>query len=95
MDAKIKKQIDDINSTGGVVIWGLTYCPYCKKAIEILQQNDISFRVMYVNSSPYVDIYKKYLKLIHPTFPIIIFKNKLVGGCDSLMQIRNPKKYFK
>jgi glutaredoxin len=87
VETTIAKNIATINRSNKVVVWGLSYCPFCQKAVKRLNDNCIQFALFYVDLSPYVDHYKKVLKRTHKTFPQIIVKNKLLGGYDQLVNV--------
>lgn len=85
--ARIKKNILAINNEYKWVVWAKTGCPWCKKAVEYLHDNNIDFQIMYVDTSNNPEGYKHILKQTHATFPHIMKKGKLIGGYTDLIKI--------
>lgn len=71
------------------VIYGVSYCPYCQKAKELLDKEKIKYYYFDVEKAPfngkeeYKTLMKTHLKG-HKTFPAIFHKGKLLGGFSDL-----------
>lgn len=73
-----------------------TDCPFCKKAISILEQNKLSFIVIVVDKNlEFLEEIKQ--KVNHSTVPIVLehSKNgvKLIGGSDNLENYINSQEF--
>lgn len=69
----------------------LNGCPYCKKALETLETNNIKHIVKYISHNE-TEAYKTQYKF--PSFPHITLKNNntdkiiyTIGGCDDLHKL--------
>lgn len=98
MDSKINKFYKKIyNNNKDVIIFGLSYCVYCKKTIELLKKKNISFKYYLIDDyfKLFFDIFLTLHKLYpnffinpeHKTVPVIFYKKKFVGGFDELSQM--------
>lgn len=78
-----------------VTIYTLNYCPYCKKAKNILRDQNIHFEEIDVTSDEDVkskEIKEKYQIKGTVTFPQIIIGKNRIGGCSDLeLLIENNK----
>ena len=73
-----------------VTIYTLDYCPYCKKAKQLLRNNNISFKEIDVTAEEYSQtkmLAEKYDIQDEVTFPQIIFGEQRIGGCSDLENI--------
>ena len=51
MDSKINKFYKKIyNNNKDIIIFGLSYCIYCKKTIELLEKKNISFKYYLIDN---------------------------------------------
>lgn len=79
------------------VIFGLSYCNYCKNAKKYLKDNNLKYKYYQID-----DQYTTILKLLektnqehkdikfditHKTFPVIFYKGKFVGGYSDLIKM--------
>ena len=99
MILKINKLYEKINDKNNVIIFGLSYCSYCKKTIELLKKKKISYK--YYEIDKYYNIFFNLLNKIaehyisldininHRTFPVIFINKKFIGGYNELLQIFN------
>lgn len=92
---KLYKKI--VKNSNKVVLFGLSYCGYCKSAIKFLKKKDVPFK--YYQIDKYYDVFFYILnKLIevhpelafdtnHKTFPVIFINGKFIGGYSDLIKI--------
>lgn len=76
------------------VMYGVSWCPYCKKALELLRKNKINYYYYDVESSPFntKDNYRSMLNEElngHHTLPAVFKDGKLVGGYTDLVKLLN------
>ena len=98
--SKANKILEKIKiNTDTYLIFGLSTCGYCKKALEFSKTNDLQFK--YYEMDKYYEIFIPILdKLIeldpslkinptHRTFPVIFYNKKFIGGYTDLVSIIN------
>jgi glutaredoxin len=91
MDSKVKKLYKKINNDNKeIIMFGLSYCVYCKKTLELLKKNKISYK--YYSIDKHKNLFFKILTEVakyfpnfqidtmHKTVPIIFYKKKFIGG---------------
>ncbi len=77
--------------SNGWVMYGLSWCPYRKKATELLTQKGISYMYYDIEQEPFngkekfKEIMKEYLNG-QSTTPAIFYNGKLVGGYSELQK---------
>jgi glutaredoxin len=102
MDSKIIKLYEKININNNTfIIFGLSYCNYSKKTIDLLQSKNLSYK--YYKIDKYYSVFLKFLEklnIMHPslnintnhkTFPIIFYKKKFIGGFSDLYDLKLDK----
>ena len=73
-----------------VIVYTLNYCPFCKKAKNILREKNIPFEEIDItpneeeNSKKIAEEYKIKGEI---TFPQIIIGENRIGGCSDLEQL--------
>ena len=70
-----------------VFVFSKSYCPYCKSAIKILQENfGSAVEVFHIEDREDVDeLQDELLKMTDGrSVPRIFIKGKFVGGCDDI-----------
>ena len=72
-------------------IWTWSYCPFCRKAEEILKKNNIKFEAHIMDNKP-EELEKMKNKYNHQTVPIILLNGKFIGGCDDLQKLEKSGK---
>jgi len=74
-----------------VKIYTTTYCPYCKRAKELLKSQNIPFEEVDVEQNPGLrdQIVEKYQ---WQTVPLITIDEKLIGGFDDLNKLFSEGK---
>ncbi len=78
-----------------IVLYVLSTCPYCNSALQLLKENKIKHKAIYVENEQEKELYKKQNGM--NTFPQIFMQvdrdNYMkVGGCDDLIEIVNVCK---
>ncbi|WP_341756937.1 MULTISPECIES: glutaredoxin 3 [unclassified Candidatus Tisiphia] len=76
-----------------VIIYTLTYCPYCTKAKKLLDQKNISYQEIIVDN--YNDEQRSELQTKangQRTLPQIFINGKHIGGCDALYELDEEGK---
>ncbi len=77
--------------SNGWVMYGLSWCPYRKKATELLTQKGISYMYYDIEQEPFngkekfKEMMKEYLNG-QTTTPAIFYNGKLVGGFSDLQK---------
>jgi glutaredoxin len=95
MSTNLKKIYSKINNDTDYIVFGLSYCIFCKKTIEFLQKNNISHKYYLIDDykeifmTNFVKLEKEYQSLninsLHNTVPIIFYKKKFIGGYTDLI----------
>lgn len=100
MDLKIDKLYAKIyDSDKKIIFFGLSYCEYCKKTIELLKKHKITYKYYQIDNcyNIFFTILRNVSKLypnfeIEPnckTVPVIFFNRKYIGGYTELKNILN------
>lgn len=97
MDLKVKKLYRKItNKNKQIVMFGLSHCGYCKKTLELLKKNKITYK--YYSIDDYFNLFFKVLvevakyfpnfeiNIDHKTVPVIFYKGKFIGGFTEISQ---------
>lgn len=66
-----------------ILIYSSDYCPYCTKAKNLLNEKNVSFTEICVDSNPQLRE-EMTLKSGKRTVPQIFINNQPIGGCDDL-----------
>jgi glutaredoxin 3 len=78
-------------------VYILTDCPFCKKAISLLDEKNIPFVVVVMDKN------EEFLQKIkqdtnHPTVPIVVYQTqlitRLIGGCDNLETFLHSQEFL-
>lgn len=78
-------------------IYSLTDCPYCKRAVSLLDEKNIPFIVVVMDKN------QEFLQKIkqdmnHPTVPIVVQQTelgiRLIGGCDNLEAFLQSQEFL-
>lgn len=78
-----------------VMVFAKSYCPFCKKAVEILKQTfGSAVEVLNIEDRSDMDeIQDELLKLTGArSVPRIFIKSEFVGGCDDVVALSNDGK---
>lgn len=81
-----------------VVIYTLSYCPYCKKARNLLRERNIPFSEIDVTKSEEKwtkKIVQEYQIKGEVTYPQIIIGSERIGGCSDLEWLIDENKLDK
>jgi glutaredoxin len=97
MDSKVKKLYKKINDDNKeIIIFGLSYCLYTKKVIELMKKNKISYKYYLIDN--YFNLFFNILSEIskyfpnfkinneHKTIPIIFYKKKFIGSFTEIFK---------
>lgn len=74
-----------------VELYTWTYCPYCKRAKEILEDQNIPYSETTIDGD---DVKKKelYQKTGQNTVPYIFINEEFIGGCSHLEDLNKSGK---
>ena len=100
MDLKVEKLYKKIsNDKKEIIFFGLSYCEYCKKTIELLKKNKITYKYYQIDNyyNIFFNVLSEILKLYpniginpnHKTVPVIFLKKKFIGGYTDLTKFLN------
>lgn len=91
MEIKVKKLYKKINDNNKeIIIFGLSYCIYSNKVLELLKKNKITYKYYQIDN--YINLFfKVFIELSknfpnfqidenYKTIPIIFYKKKFIGG---------------
>ncbi len=73
-----------------ITIYSKKDCPYCSRALQLLNNNDLYYTEYKLNPSENNYTEKRnriFRETNHYSFPIIFFGNKLIGGCSELEKL--------
>ena len=100
--SKAEQMLEKINlNEDTFLIFGLSTCKYCKKALEYSKINSIQFK--YYEMDKYYEIFIPILNKLtefnnklnidstHHTFPVIFYNKKFLGGYTDLIKYKNNK----
>ena len=98
MNSKVIKLYKKINNNDKeIIIFGLSYCVYCNKSIELIKKNRNSYKYYLIDKhfnlffKIFLEVTKLYPNLLinieHKTVPIIFYKKKFIGGYDELIKL--------
>ncbi len=74
-----------------IKVYKKTYCPYCTKAIALLDKKGVSYEVVDVTDDPALQ--EEMFKIaIGRTVPQIVINGKSIGGCDDLYKLESEGK---
>ena len=79
-------QFDEVLNSHKIVIFTLSYCPYCKKAKEYLNEKGVSYYNVELDSldnQPMISSFLKY-KTGSSKYPKTYINGQLVGGLKRL-----------
>ncbi|KAI7898323.1 thioredoxin-like protein [Cokeromyces recurvatus] len=79
--------VEEFIKNNAVVIFGKSYCPYCKRAKALLKDLGIEFVDIEIDLHPDGKQIQEYLfeKTGQRTVPNIFINQQHVGGCDDLL----------
>ena len=100
MNSKVDKLYKKIsNDKKEVIIFGLSYCEYCKKTLELLKKKKISYKYYTIDKyfNIFFNVLNEVLKLYpnlgidpnHKTVPVIFLKKKFIGGYTEFRKLFN------
>jgi glutaredoxin 3 len=74
----------------------LTDCPYCKRAVSLLDEKNLPFIIVVMDKNPeFLEKVKQDMN--HPTVPIVVQQTQLgvrvIGGCDNLEDFLQSQEF--
>ena len=74
-----------------VELYTWSYCPYCKRAKELLENKNIAYFEIIIDGD---DVKKEelYQKTGQNTVPYIFINKEFIGGCSHLEELNKLKK---
>lgn len=87
-------KLNDLIKDGQVTMFSLSYCPYCKKAKNLLNTKKIPFQAFEVDNNEISNDLKNELQKTtnQKTFPSIFFGLQFIGGSDDLANLNKNGK---
>ncbi|CEP13611.1 hypothetical protein [Parasitella parasitica] len=84
----IKDKVEEIIKDNKVVVFSKSYCPFCKKAKQLLTGLGVDFFVLELDKESDGPAMQDYLKekTGQRTVPNIFINQKHIGGCDDLFE---------
>merc|ERR1712228_256024 len=92
---------DQAIASGPVVMFCASYCPYCRKAKELLKpwQPYTIVEVDQIGNGSVMNQYKSYLSEVTGaskiTWPRVFIGGKCVGGCDDTTKLKQNRQLEK
>lgn len=78
-------------------VYVLTDCPYCKRAVSLLEEKNIPFIVVVMDKNQEF-LQKVKQDMNHPTVPIVVQQAELgirfIGGCDNLEAFLQSQEFI-
>ena len=83
---QLQKKIEEFSNEYDCVIYSATYCPYSKRAKEILCERFDNIKIIETDEDEQGDNYRSIIneKYNHSTVPIIFINNKFIGGLSDI-----------
>jgi glutaredoxin len=63
-----------------------TYCPFCQRAVAFLKESQLPHEIINLDTDN-EKLQSLKQKYNHPTIPIIVMNEKLIGGFDELWKL--------
>ena len=74
-----------------VTIYTKPYCPYCMRAVSLLEQKGVDFTEIEAGMDP--DLRREMVERSgRTTFPQIFIGGRHIGGCDEMMDLERAGK---
>ncbi|ORY92154.1 thioredoxin-like protein [Syncephalastrum racemosum] len=92
--ATAKEIADKIIAENKVAVFSKSYCPYCKRAKDLLDQLKIEYYAIELDVEADGAAIQAYLQELsgQRTVPNIFINGKHVGGCDDLFEAKSSGK---
>ena len=86
-------------SPGKVFIFSLTYCPYCDKAKELLDEFEVKYEYVTVDKEPELDTDEDFINTLHThskitTYPKIYIGLNCIGGYTDMFKMKESMRLF-
>jgi len=66
-----------------IELYTSSWCPFCVRAKQILDRRGVTY-TEYVMDGKDAELDEAKRKYGHPTVPIVLIDDELIGGCDDL-----------
>ncbi|KAG1106449.1 Glutaredoxin [Mucor circinelloides] len=85
--AQVQELVEKIINENKVAVFSKSYCPYCKRAKDVLKKLGVEFFVIELDNESNGAAIQDYLhqKTGQRTVPNIFINQKHIGGCDDLL----------
>ncbi|KAI8643268.1 glutaredoxin-1 [Parasitella parasitica] len=92
--ANVKEVVDKIIKDNKVAVFSKSYCPFCKKAKDLLKKLGIDFYSIELDLESNGAAIQDYLleKTGQRTVPNIFVNEEHIGGCDKLFEANESGK---
>ncbi|KND05072.1 glutaredoxin [Spizellomyces punctatus DAOM BR117] len=92
-----KELVEKAIKENKVVVFSKSYCPYCKKAKNLLDSLGVKYELFELDERPDGQAIQEYLKekTGQRTVPNIFIKGQHIGGCDDLHAAHDSGKLQK
>ncbi|KAL1933473.1 hypothetical protein VTP01DRAFT_7563 [Rhizomucor pusillus] len=92
--ADVEQFVEKLINENKIVVFSKSYCPYCRRAKQLLQQLGEKFYVIELDEVDNGAAIQDYLakKTGQRTVPNIFIKQQHVGGCDDLFTANSNGK---
>ncbi|ORY20708.1 thioredoxin-like protein [Naematelia encephala] len=93
MSASVKQLVDSSIADNKVVVFSKTYCPYCRRAKQILTQETDNVKIFELDEEDNGSEIQAYLKQLNGqgTVPHVYINKEFIGGCSDLQAIPTAK----
>ena len=83
---QLQKKMEEFSNEHDCVIYSATYCPYSKRAKEILCERFDNIKIIETDEDEQGDNYRSIIneKYNHSTVPVIFINNKFIGGLSDI-----------
>eukprot|EP01112_Ceratiomyxa_fruticulosa_P007616 TRINITY_DN197_c0_g1_i2.p1 TRINITY_DN197_c0_g1~~TRINITY_DN197_c0_g1_i2.p1 ORF type:complete len:136 (-),score=27.54 TRINITY_DN197_c0_g1_i2:159-566(-) len=93
----VEQTTQDYINQNSVMVFSKSYCPFCRKAKDLLTSKGVDFKVVELNEDPLGSDIQNYLKIFtgQSTVPNIFINKTHVGGLDSIKKLDSEGKLDK
>ena len=94
MSTAIAARVEELIATNMIMVFSKTYCGYCAKSKQLLEQNNKTYTSVELDIEPQGQDMMDYLKKKtgQRTVPNIFIKQQHIGGCDDLFALHKKGK---
>jgi glutaredoxin 3 len=96
---KLATQLSNYVKPKTVFVFSKSYCPYCDRAKELLNNLGIPHKAIEVDQVPSLDSDKDFINYLHKhsgfsTYPKVYIGDKCIGGFTDLNKLYSNMKLF-